>query len=100
MKLEPYQPVPERHKRPILLDLPLDQLMTLMARVVDTSVAQLSNFFIAYGAIAYLSDKELRKEIEAHRTRARTMKFLWNLHLPEEWLELIQEALPEEERDE
>jgi hypothetical protein len=73
--------------------------MMLMARVVDTSVAQLANFFIAYGAITYLTDEEFRQELEAHRTHARTMKFLWNLNLPEEWLELIQDTLPEEEAD-
>ena len=94
---DPFPAIPERHKRPVLLDLPLDQLMVIMARIVDTSVAQLSNFFIAYGAVAYLTDEDFRQQIEAHRTYARTMKFLWNLHLPEEWLALIQEALPEEE---
>ena len=99
MSHPPFQPVPPRHKRPVLLDLPLNELMMLMARVVDTSVAQLANFFIAYGAITYLTDEEFRQELEAHRTHARTMKFLWNLHLPEEWLELIQDTLPEEEAD-
>ena len=94
-----YHPVPPRHKRPVLLDLPLDQLMALLARTVDTSVSQLANFFIAYGAMTYLTDEDFRQLIEAHRTYARSMKFLWNLHLPAAWLTLIQEALPEEVND-
>ena len=96
----PFQPNPPRHKRPVLLDLPLDELMVIMARVVDTSVAQLANFFIAYGAVTYLTEESFRMEVEKHRTRSRTIKFLWNLQLPEHWLNLIQEALPEEENEE
>jgi len=73
--------------------------MVIMARVVDTSVAQLANFFIAYGAVTYLTEESFRMEVENHRTRSRTIKFLWSLQLPEHWLNLIQEALPEEENE-
>ena len=100
MSHSPFPPVPPRHKRPVLLDLPLDELMVLMAQVVDTSVAQLANFFIAYGAVTYLSEEAFRMEVERYRTHARAMKFLWNLHLPEYWLKIIQEALPQEDDDE
>jgi hypothetical protein len=74
--------------------------MVIMARVVDTSVAQLANFFIAYGAVTYLTEESFRMEVEKHRTRSRTIKFLWNLQLPEHWLNVIQEGLPEEENEE
>ena len=90
-----FTPTPPRHKRPVLLDQPLDELMVLMARAVDTSVAQLANFFIAFGAVTFLTEAAFRQEVEAHRTRARTIKFLWNLHLPEHWLNLINQALTE-----
>ena len=91
----PYSPVPERHKRPVLLDLPLDQLLVQIARSVDTSAAQLSNFFIAFGAVHYLSNEAFRQMLDQQRSPARTMKFLWNLHLPQDWLDAIEAALKE-----
>lgn len=94
-----YPPTPPRHKRPVLLDLPLDRLMVLIARAEGVSVAQLSNFFIAFGAVHYLTDEGFRLLLQQQRTPARAMKFLWNVQLPEDWLELIETALEEVEDD-
>ena len=88
---------PPRKNRHIKLDYPVDQMLALLAYHVDTSASQLANFFLTYGLTTYLTDETLHQTLTEHRSRARSVKFLWDLLLPEAWLALIEDYLPEEE---
>jgi hypothetical protein len=88
---------PNRKNRRIKLDYPVDRMLALLAYHIDASASQLANFLLTYGLTTYLTDETLHQTLTEHRSRARSVKFLWDLILPETWLELIEEYLPEEE---
>ena len=88
---------PPRKHRHIKLDYPVDDLLVRLVQEVDTSASQLANFLLAYGLLAYLDHEALRQSISARRSWARSMKFLWDLILPDDWLETIQAHLADQE---
>ncbi len=92
----PILPKPPRKHRHIQLDYPVDALLVQLAAQVDTSASQLANMLLAYGLLAYLDDEALSQTVEARRSRARSMKFLWDLILPEDWLARIEASLNQE----
>jgi len=66
-----------------------------IARKEDTSASQIGEMLLAYGIRAYLQkDSELMKAL-AERESSRTLRFSWNLRIPEEWLLALEAYLSE-----
>lgn len=67
-------------------DLPPDlkESIETAAAEVGTSASQLAAWLLAWGMQAYQGDDpQLRDAIEAHKRRARALRFAWDLALPE-----------------
>ncbi len=90
---------PPRKRRPVTLDRQTDQLLALLADIIDTSAAQLANFLITYGLLTYLDDNALAQTLRESRSPARAMKFHWDLLLPADWLEAMAAYLPENDEE-
>jgi len=92
----------DRKRKRVMYDIDpiVKDVMQLLAKREDTSASQLVELFIVYAIRAYLSgDDELQEALALNtRTRANTLRFSWNLHIPEEWLLALDAFLAEAQK--
>ena len=96
--LTPKQKRDRKRKRVMYdIDPTVKEVVQLLAKREDTSASQLVELLIVYGIRAYLrGDSELQEALALEtRTHANTLRFNWNLHIPEEWLLALEAYLSE-----
>ena len=99
--LTPKQKRDRKRKRVMYdIDPTIKEVVQLLAKREDTSASQLVELLIVYGIRAYLrGDEELQEALALEtRTHANTLRFNWNLHIPEEWLLALDAYLAEAQK--
>ena len=92
----------DRQRKRVMYDIDptVKEVAQLLAKREDTSASQLVELLIVYGIRAYLrGDEELQEALALEtRTHANTLRFNWNLHIPEEWLLALDAYLAEAQK--
>ena len=99
--LTPKQKRDRKRKRVMYdIDPTIKEVVQHLAKREDTSASQLVELLIVYGIRAYLrGDAELQEALALEtRTHANTLRFNWNLHIPEEWLLALDAYLAEAQK--
>lgn len=79
------------------IDPTVKAVVEQIAHREDTSASQVAEMFLAYAVRSYLrGESELQDALNLEsRTRSRTPRFYWDLHLPGEWLLTLEAYLSE-----
>ncbi len=79
------------------IDPTVKAVVEQIAHREDTSASQVAEMFLAYAVRSYLrGESELQDALNLEsRTRSRTPRFYWDLHLPSEWLLTLEAYLSE-----
>lgn len=92
----------DRKRKRVMYDIDpvVKDAAQLLAQREDTSASQFVEMLIVYGIRAYLrGDEELQGALALEvRTHANTLRFSWNLHLPEAWLLALEAYLAEAQK--
>jgi hypothetical protein len=85
----------DRARVRVKYDMPpeLKELIESEAKKVGTSASQMASLLLLWAAKEYRQGNgELQEAIDEGRSIARTMRFEWNVALPDEWLKLITDS--------
>lgn len=82
------------------IDPTIKAIVEQIARKEDTSASQIAEMFLAYAVRSYLrGEKELQDALTLEsRTRSRTPRFYWDLHLPNEWMLALESYFSEAQK--
>jgi len=92
----------DRKRKRVMYDIDpiVKDVVQLLAKREDTPASQFVEMLIVYGIRAYFrGDEELQEALALEeRSRANTLRFSWNLHLPEEWFLALEAYLAEAQK--
>ncbi len=79
------------------VDPAIHQALQRIAKHEDTSASQVAEFLIAVGLLEYAKgNDDLLSALLDGRSLAHTMRFSWNLSIPEAWLQIIKNIQKQE----
>jgi len=81
------------------LDPFVQKALQYVAKKEDTSVSQIAGLLLAFGLREYVnSNVDLDSALMDGKTPAHTLRFSWNLGIPEDWLEDIKNMQKESKK--
>ena len=92
----------DRKRKRVMYDIDpvIKGVVQHLARREDTSASQLAEMLVAYALRAYLrGDAELQDALAIEtRSQSKTLRFSWNLTIPEEWMLALEGYLSEAQK--
>jgi len=73
-------------------------VVDLVAKREDTSASQIGEVLLAYGLRAYLRGDAELQDAMSRRETSKTLRFSWNLRMPDEWMLALEAHLSEAQK--